>query len=145
MSAAPLPRWLRPSSRWQEALRSAAIVFVAFAGLHVLMWTLSLTSFESAKILQAVALGLAAGLLRRAAPLSERLLRAVAPEQLRVTLSALLIAAVFFGLGMILSIGESGSPLEGWPLWLGLCLLFGFVLAMVGEAEKAADGRRESG
>jgi peptidoglycan/LPS O-acetylase OafA/YrhL len=144
MRADTAPNWLRPSTSWREALRTAAIFFVAFAGLHVLMWAVSLTPFESAEVLQAAALGLGAGLLRRAAPPVKRLLRAVAPEQLRVTLSALGIAAVFFGLGVILSIGESGSPLEGWPVWLGLSLLMGFVLAVVGAAEKQTDDAREA-
>ena len=144
MRADPAPNWLRPSTSWWEALRTAAIFFAAFAGLHVLMWAVSLTPFESAAVLQAAALGLGAGLLRRAAPLFERRLRTVAPEQLRVTLSALGITAVFFGLGIILSIGESGPLLEGWPVWLGLSLVLGFVLAVVGAAEKQTNNRVEA-
>jgi hypothetical protein len=130
--------WMNATDSWREALRTAATVFVALAGLHVLMGVLSLTSFAWAKVLQAAAFGVAAGLLRRAGPLFEQFLRAVAPEQLRVTLSALLVAAGFFGMGMILSLGESSAPLEDWPVWLGLSLLMGFVLAVVGAAETKA-------
>jgi hypothetical protein len=144
MRADTAPNWLRPSTRWQDALRTAAVIFAAFAGLHVLMWALSLEPFAWAEVLQAALLGLLVGGIRRAAPLFERRLRTVAPEQLRVTLSALGITAVFFGLGIILSIGESGPLLEGWPVWLGLSLVLGFVLAVVGAAEKQTDNRVEA-
>lgn len=136
-----VPRWLGPTTSWRDALRQAAIIFIAFAGLHVLMWVLSLEPLERTKILQAALLGGWLGLLQRAAPPSKRLLRAVAPEQLRVTLSALLIATGFFGMGIVLGVGETGSILEDWPFLLGLSLLAGFVLAMVGALETSADGR----
>jgi hypothetical protein len=47
-------------------------------------------------------------------------------------------------MGMILSLGESSAPLEDWPVWLGLSLLMGFVLAVVGAAEKQTDDAREA-
>ena len=140
-----LPRWLRPTTNWRKALRTAAMVFAAFAGLHVLMWALSLEPLAWTEILQAALLGLLGGGLRRAAPPSRRRLRAVAPEQLRVTLSALVIAGLFVALFGIMSIGEPGSLLDGWPVWLGLSLVFGFMLAVIGAAGEAADGRREAG
>jgi sterol desaturase/sphingolipid hydroxylase (fatty acid hydroxylase superfamily) len=108
------------------------------------MWTFSLEPFAWTEVLQAAALGLFAGGLRRAAPLVKRRLRAVAPEQLRVTLSALVITILFVALFGIMSIGEPGSLLEGWPLWLGLSLVFGFVLAVVGAAEKRTGDRMEA-
>ena len=139
------PNWFSPTTSWRDALRTAAMVFAVFAGVHVLMWALSLEPFAWTEILQAALLGLLGGGLRRAAPLSRRRLRAVAPEQLRVTLSALAIAGLFVALFGIMSIGEPGSLLEGWPVWLGLSLVIGFVLAMVGAADEAADGRLETG
>jgi sterol desaturase/sphingolipid hydroxylase (fatty acid hydroxylase superfamily) len=144
MRTDPAPNWLRPSTRWRDALQTAAIFFAAFAGLHVLMWTFSLEPFAWTEVLQAAALGLFAGGLRRAAPPVKRRLRAVAPEQLRVTLSALVITILFVALFGIMSIGEPGSLLEGWPLWLGLSLVFGFVLAVVGAAEKRTGDRMEA-
>jgi hypothetical protein len=62
-----------------------------------------------------------------------------------VTLSALVIAGLFVALFGIMSIGEPGSLLDGWPVWLGLSLVFGFMLAVIGAAGEAADGRREAG
>ena len=145
MRADTAPNWFSPTTNWRDALRTAAMVFAAFAGVHVLMWALSPEPFAWTEILQAALLGLLGGGLRRAAPLFRRRLRAVAPEQLRVTLSALVIAGLFVALFGIMSIGEPGSLRDGWPVWLGLSLVFGFVLAMVGAADEAADGRLETG
>lgn len=140
-----VPHWMGPTDSWWEALRTAATFFVAFAGLHVLMWALSPEPFAWTEILQAALLGLLIGGVRRAAPPSEKLLRAVAPEQLRVTLRALVITVLLVALTGILGVGEPDSVLDEWPLWLGLFLPTGFVLAMVGAAEKKADGRLEAG
>jgi hypothetical protein len=130
------PTWLFPSSDWKDALWTATTVFLGLAGLQVLLWPFSPDPLEWVEVLEAALLGLWVGLISWAGPHVRRLLQPVSPQQLRVTLTALFITVGFFGMGMIMSIGEAGAFLANGLLWLGLFLPLGFVLAVIGASRK---------
>lgn len=124
--------WFDASSDWQDALWTAATVFLGLSALQVLMWGVSLEPVGWKDFTRSALLGGLVGLTQWGAPRVGDRLHTVSPEQLRVTLAALFITAGFFGMSLILSVGESGSFLKNWPLFLALFLPMGFVLAIVG-------------
>jgi len=129
--------WPAASDGWTAA-RSGLALFLLLSALPVLSWAFSPEPFDWSNVLQAALLGTGIGVIGWVGPFIRRALAAISPEQLRVTVSGLLITAAFVGMGAILQVGEPGGVrafLEGWPLWLGLFLPMGFVLAVIGAAE----------
>jgi hypothetical protein len=125
-------RWTDHS--WQTAAKRGAGLFAALAGFEVLSAVFASAPLEVFEVVQAALLGTEIALVGWAAPRLQEVLKGVSPEQLRVTAAGLMITGGFIVMSATMEVGEPDALrgfLQSWPLWVGIYLPMGMVLAMV--------------